>query len=81
MSYFSCDFCFAKSTRHVESAAVQDEGGFVGRKKGKVDKRIRPKGATHVYPAGTRAELRTHDRHIELAARTGPTKDEKEYTA
>ena len=30
-----------------------------------------------VFPAGTTAELRTHQRHMELAARAGPSSDEE----
>ena len=81
MSYYGCDLCFARSLRFVENATTQDEiaaagGTRRGRNRAKVDKRVRPKGATHVYPAGTRGDLRTHDRHLELASRTGPTKKE-----
>ena len=82
MSYYGCDLCFARSLRFVENETTLDEisaaGGIRGRgrNRAKVDKRTRPKGATHVYPAGTRGELRTHDRHLELAARAGTTRKE-----
>ena len=41
------------------------------------DKRKKLKGATHVYPAGRRAELRTHARHLQIAKREGPPSDEE----
>ena len=34
-------------------------------------------GARMVFPAGTRAELRSHARHMELAGRDGPSSDEE----
>ena len=36
------------------------------------DKRKKAKGATMVYPAGSREMLRTHERHLELADRQKP---------
>ena len=70
MSYFGCDLCFAKSTRYTE--AGQDQAG-----RAKRDNRKKAKGATHVWGAGVRGEFRTHDRHMELAARAGPSEDEE----
>lgn len=69
MSYFGCDLCFAESVRYNERVESDD---------GQRDKRKKKKGATHVYPAGSRsgAILRTHARHMELARREGPASDE-----
>ena len=66
MSYYGCDICFAKSVRYVERNESDD---------GERDKRKKKKGATMVYPAGCGGELRTHDRHLELANREGPESD------
>ena len=86
MSYYGCDICMAKAVGFVEggdstqgdAAATRGGGARGGRNRAKVDKRTRAKGATMVYPAGTRGELRTHERHLELASRTGPTLSEDE---
>ena len=67
MSYFGCDICFAKAVRHVEREQGDNEE--------QRDRRKKQKGATMVYPAGIRAELRTHARHLQLAKREGPESD------
>ena len=85
MSFYGCDICMARAERFVEgesteggAAAAAGRGGGArgGRNRAKVDKRMKTKGATMVYPAGTRGELRTHERHLEIASRTGPMDDE-----
>lgn len=68
------------ATRWKENDGIEDnnEGATQrGKKsKSKKDKRKKKLGARMVFPAGTRADLRSHERHMELAARAGPSSDE-----
>ena len=57
-SYYSCDLCFKRATHYEPQANPRD-------------KRCKAKGATMVYPAnGEEAELRSHERHLQLARRS-----------